>query len=221
MLFLCFLESNLPEWLQSLIMCCFEVSEFDIQSSSVGTLLDLIILTLSVNAGHAHGLKPSAPVVVVPMISRQALGVIEKSDLYQVELLECESCIGCDASNCLTLRKRRCCIHRICCFWWLCACACVFFISSFWHRFQVIAESLWDQLKEDTTQFHQRIVELYLQLHNLTASPSLCANVIGNSLIDISKVNTRQLLHQDEKMRYYFLVLSCYLHSIARVALDW
>ena len=84
----------------------------------------------------------------------------------------------------------------------------------------MIAESLWDQLKEDTTQFHQRIVELYLQLHNLTASPSLCANVIGNSLIDISKVNTRQLLHQDEKMRYYFLVLSCYLHSIARVALD-
>lgn len=54
----------------------------------------------------------------------------------------------------------------------------------------MIAESLWDQLKEDTTQFHQRIVELFLQLHNLTASPSLCANVIGNSLIDISKVNT-------------------------------
>ena len=91
--FLCCLDSNLPEWLQSLIMCCFEVSEFDIQSSAVGTLLDLINLTLSVNAGHAHGLKSSAPVVVVPMISQQALGVIEKSGLYEVKLfVSCDSC---------------------------------------------------------------------------------------------------------------------------------
>ena len=91
--FLCCLDSNLPEWLQSLIMCCFEVSEFDIQSSAVGTLLDLINLTLSVNAGHAHGLKSSAPVVVVPMISQQALGVIEKSGLYEVKFfVSCDSC---------------------------------------------------------------------------------------------------------------------------------
>lgn len=66
-------------------MCCFEVSEFDIQSSAVGTLLDLINLTLSVSAGHAHGPRPSAPVVVIPMISQQSLGVIEKSDLYEVK----------------------------------------------------------------------------------------------------------------------------------------
>lgn len=65
-------------------MCCFEVSEFNIQSSAVGTLLDLINLTLSVNAGHGHGPRPSAPVVVIPMISKQSLGVIEKSDLYEV-----------------------------------------------------------------------------------------------------------------------------------------
>lgn len=66
-------------------MCCFEVSEFDIQSSAVGTLLDLINLTLSVSAGNAHGPRPSAPVVVIPMISQQSLGVIEKSDLYEVK----------------------------------------------------------------------------------------------------------------------------------------
>lgn len=76
--------SPLPQWLQSLILCCFEVSEFDIQSSAVGTLLDLINLTLSVTAGHAQGPRPSAPVVVIPMISQQSLGVIEKSDLYEV-----------------------------------------------------------------------------------------------------------------------------------------
>ena len=76
--------SYLPDWLQSLIMCCFEVSEFDIQSSAVGTLLDLINLTLSVNAGHAHGPRSPAPGVVIPMISKQSLGVIEKSDLYEV-----------------------------------------------------------------------------------------------------------------------------------------
>ena len=77
--------STLPEWLQSLIMCCFEVDDFDIQSSAVGTLLDLVNLTLSVAAGHANGPRPSAPVVVIPMISQQSLGVIEKSELYEVQ----------------------------------------------------------------------------------------------------------------------------------------
>ena len=51
----------------------------------MGTLLDLINLTLSVTAGHSHGPRPSAPVVVIPMISQQSLGVIEKSDLYEVQ----------------------------------------------------------------------------------------------------------------------------------------
>lgn len=55
-------------------------------------------------------------------------------------------------------------------------------------EYQVIAESLWDEIHEDTTQYHERIVELFLQLHNLTPSSLLCANVIGNSLVDISKV---------------------------------
>ena len=85
---------SLPEWLQSLILCCFEVSDFDIQSSAVRTLLDLINLTLSVTAGHVHKDRPSAPVVVIPMISQQSLGVIENSDLYEVRYLlsECNIC---------------------------------------------------------------------------------------------------------------------------------
>ena len=82
---------SLPEWLQSLILCCFEVSDFDIQSSAVRTLLDLINLTLSVTAGHVHKDRPSAPVVVIPMISQQSLGVIENSDLYEVRYL-CSEC---------------------------------------------------------------------------------------------------------------------------------
>ena len=55
-------------------------------------------------------------------------------------------------------------------------------------EYQVIAESLWDEIHVDTTQYHERFVELFLQLHNLTPSSLLCANVIGNSLVDISKV---------------------------------
>lgn len=125
---------SLPEWLQSLILCCFEISDFDIRSSAVGTLLDLINLTLSVTTGHVHKPRPSAPVVVIPMISQQSLGMIENSDLYEV-----------------------------------------------------IGESLWDEIQEGTTQYHERIVELFLQLHNLTPSSSLCANVIGNSLVDVNK----------------------------------
>ena len=76
---------SLPEWLQSLILCCFEISDFDIRSSAVGTLLDLINLTLSVTTGHVHKPRPSAPVVVIPMISQQSLGMIENSDLYEVQ----------------------------------------------------------------------------------------------------------------------------------------
>lgn len=86
---------SLPEWLQALILCCFEVSDFDIQTSAVRTLLDLINLTLSVTAGHVHKDRPSAPVVVIPMISQQSLGVIENSDLYEVRYLlsECHVCL--------------------------------------------------------------------------------------------------------------------------------
>ena len=47
--------------------------------------MDLVNLTLSVAAGHANGPRLSAPVVVIPMISQQSLGVIEKSDLYEVQ----------------------------------------------------------------------------------------------------------------------------------------
>lgn len=88
------------------------------------------------------------------------------------------------------------------------------------YRFQVIAESLWDQLKEDTTQFHQRIVELFLQLHNLTASPSLCANVIGNSLIDISKVNT--IITNFIWVERYVIIFQRFrdIYAVLRVALD-
>lgn len=70
----------------------------------------------------------------------------------------------------------------------------------------MIAESLWDHLKENTTQFHQRIVELFLQLHNLTPSPSLCANVIGNSLVDISKVNKTTYLPRGLRFACYFIL---------------
>ena len=55
---------------------------------------------------------------------------------------------------------------------------------------QGIATSLWSRLSEEATLYHQRVVELFLQLHNLTSVPFLCTNVIGNSLVDIKKVGS-------------------------------
>lgn len=76
---------KLPEWLQSLIACCFEAEEFDIQSSAVGTLLDLINLTLSVTPSSVFN-RPRATtaVVVIPMISKRSLELIECSPIYEV-----------------------------------------------------------------------------------------------------------------------------------------
>ena len=76
---------KLPAWLQTLLACCFEAEEFDIQSSAVGTLLDLINLTLSVTSpGVATRPKANTAVVVIPMISQHSLELIERSVVYEV-----------------------------------------------------------------------------------------------------------------------------------------
>ncbi|XP_048577556.1 protein dopey-1 isoform X2 [Nematostella vectensis] len=78
-------EDRLPEWLRALVLCCYQVGNFDIQSSAISTLLDLINLTLSVTPTRRDE-SPSATVavVVIPMISHEHLNVIEHSAVYQI-----------------------------------------------------------------------------------------------------------------------------------------
>lgn len=78
---------RLPEWLQALIVCCFRVEDFNVQSFAVGTLLDLVNLTLSV-APNTDSERPKSTVVVVviPMISHANLNIIEESCIYRVNI---------------------------------------------------------------------------------------------------------------------------------------
>ncbi|KAK3711633.1 hypothetical protein QZH41_014061 [Actinostola sp. cb2023] len=82
-------KRRLPEWLQALIVCCFRVQDFDVQSSAVGTLLDLVNLTLSVAPTFGSDRpKLTVVVVVIPMISHVNLNVIEKSCIYKESRLD-------------------------------------------------------------------------------------------------------------------------------------
>ena len=81
------MEEQIPEWLQSLVLCCLDIDDFAIQSCAIGTLLDLINLTLSVApVGTGTKSRESTAVVVIPMISQALLAVIEQSEIYQVQI---------------------------------------------------------------------------------------------------------------------------------------
>ena len=76
-------KGSLPLWLRCLITCCYQVDDFDIQSTSVSTVLDLINLTLSVNPGMTCA---RAGVMVIPILTLDEVVTIEKSDIYKVSL---------------------------------------------------------------------------------------------------------------------------------------
>lgn len=66
--------------MRCLLACCHQIADFDIQSTSISTVLDLINLTLSVNpAGLA-----STGVIVIPILTIEDVVLIEKSDMYKV-----------------------------------------------------------------------------------------------------------------------------------------
>ena len=86
-------DPGLPSWLRCLIACCCEVDDFDIQSTSVATLLDLINLTLSVSSGTSGA---TSGVTVIPILTFQEVVIIEQSNIYQVCLH-----LGCFFFKCL------------------------------------------------------------------------------------------------------------------------
>ena len=76
-------KGSLPLWLRCLIACCYQVDDFDIQSTSVATVLDLINLTLSVSPGVTCA---TAGVIVIPILTMDEVVVVEKSDIYKVSV---------------------------------------------------------------------------------------------------------------------------------------
>ncbi|XP_071478733.1 protein DOP1A-like [Diadema antillarum] len=92
---------GLPDWLQNLITCCCFVQDFDVQATSVSTVLELIALTKSVSASSDTKLvlpnPPNSPrsesgtisVVLIPAISSKHLECLNYSSNFFQRMAVC------------------------------------------------------------------------------------------------------------------------------------
>uniref|UniRef100_A0ABM0MUJ4 Protein dopey-1-like n=1 Tax=Saccoglossus kowalevskii TaxID=10224 RepID=A0ABM0MUJ4_SACKO len=70
-------DSTLPDWLQALITCSCFVCNFEIQSTAVSTMLDLINLTKSVSTPDSEkSLIPSMPTTVRPNAGKVSVVIV-------------------------------------------------------------------------------------------------------------------------------------------------
>ncbi|KAH9488781.1 Protein dopey-1 [Bulinus truncatus] len=138
-------SSTLPPWLQTLLICSCSVDCFEVQSSSISTLLDLIHLTQSVqtereNKTRHHGRQSFSEgrvsVVILPALLPSHLVYINTNTKF----------------------------------------------------YQIVAAELWGYLCEKFNLHHQRAVELFHTLHQVTHNASICEDVIGRALISESEI---------------------------------
>lgn len=73
------------DWLQVLITCCCYGNCFDTQATAIGTLLDLVDVTLIARCEQEKSTESASH--IVPLISFSDLRWIEKSNLYKVNLV--------------------------------------------------------------------------------------------------------------------------------------
>lgn len=83
--------SQPPEWLTLLLLCCCYNKQFDVQSSALSTLLDLVNVTLTVNySRESNSLIGSVTMAgdssskITPLISSSNLKWMQKSNLFKV-----------------------------------------------------------------------------------------------------------------------------------------
>ncbi|KAJ8315121.1 hypothetical protein KUTeg_007271 [Tegillarca granosa] len=138
----------LPTWLQDLIICGCFVDSFDIQSASISTLLDLIILTQSVQSDNTSTEEPSPSSPPSPHTAGTVSVVILPA---------------------LLPRHLR-------------------YLNEKTHVYKEIAGILWSYLGDTTPTCHQRSVELFHMLHQITPSSLICEDVIGHSLVSDDQI---------------------------------
>ncbi|XP_064627681.1 protein dopey-1-like isoform X4 [Lineus longissimus] len=79
---------SFPPWLQALLTCCSYVNHFELQTSSVSTMLDLICLTQSVIGEADEQGRPrntgmgTISVVIMPSLSPQMLGYLNDQTYF-------------------------------------------------------------------------------------------------------------------------------------------
>lgn len=54
---------------------------------------------------------------------------------------------------------------------------------------QIVCGHLWNYLGEDKASFHERGVELLNLLHQLSPTPWICEDVVGNALLNDDSVS--------------------------------
>ncbi|BFZ09520.1 hypothetical protein BsWGS_12559 [Bradybaena similaris] len=138
-------SSELPLWLQDLVICSCFVDCFDVQAASISTLLDLIILTQSVQTESENKTRHH---------SRQSFSEGRVSVVILPALLP---------------------THLV-------------YINGKTKFYQVVASELWTYLSEKHSLHHQRTVELFHTLHQVTPNGNICEDVIGRDLISESEV---------------------------------
>ncbi|XP_059152409.1 protein dopey-1-like [Physella acuta] len=137
-------SSTLPSWLKDLLICSCFVDCFEVQSASISTLLDLIILTQSVQTERENKTRHSG---------RQSFSEGRISVVILPALLPS---------------------HLV-------------YINNNTKFYQVVASELWSYLCERYPCHHQRSVELFHTLHQVTPNPNVCEDVIGCDLINESE----------------------------------
>lgn len=59
---------------------------------------------------------------------------------------------------------------------------------------QIVASELWSYLSEKHSLHHQRTVELFHTLHQVTPNGNICEDVIGHDLISESEVSVGMII---------------------------
>ncbi|CAG5127027.1 unnamed protein product, partial [Candidula unifasciata] len=138
-------SSELPLWLQDLVICSCFVDCFEVQAASISTLLDLIILTQSVQTESENKTRHH---------SRQSFSEGRVSVVILPALLP---------------------THLV-------------YINGKTRFYQIVASELWTYLSEKHSLHHQRTVELFHTLHQVTPNANICEDVIGRDLISESEL---------------------------------
>ncbi len=70
--------------MEALVCCAKQVKNFSVQSAAIGTLLDLINVSLCVFPSSSRDSTSSGSANVVPLISKEDFDILEKSTIYKV-----------------------------------------------------------------------------------------------------------------------------------------
>ena len=77
----------MADWLTALLSCASQRQDISVQTTAMGTLMDLINVSLCVFPSLEKGNVKHGAANVIPLISPSDFAALEKSSIYQVNML--------------------------------------------------------------------------------------------------------------------------------------